>query len=316
MRLGKQRDEEDRGDQRGDAAQRDRAAELARMVMDEQAGHDEAERRPEHADHAEEAVRRAARLRREQLDTQRAERDPAGARGDDRRGRHHPDQRAAGQEEHHLRRRRDGERDRRDRSPAAHLGQATAEHEPEEAGKAGCHRAKQRDAAVREVMDVGEVLVRELRRRRAEDVEQEGDRGEEDESAPVTLVPNVSHPAAIDVGSGQRLVAAGLGQPPPDHRREQDRERAERERDAPRLATDVGERQDDHGDREAEAAGEREHRCRVGAAPSGRLFDDGDGGDRRGRDEERVGGPAHRSGRTDSARTRRRRRRSPIPRRR
>ena len=59
-----------------------------------------------------------------------------------------------------------GERDRGDRPPAADLGQPPADQHADEAGDAGRDRAEQRDAGVREVADVGEVLVRELRRRR------------------------------------------------------------------------------------------------------------------------------------------------------
>ena len=176
------------------------------------AGDDEAERRPEHADHAEQPVRRAARLGGEQLDAERAERDAARARRDDRRRRHEPEQRAR----------------RRGRTPSASRSRSSSaiaaigrrprtsasrppSTSPNRPGNAGGHRAEQRDAAVREVVHVGEVLVRELRRRRAEDVEQERDRGEEQEAAAVALVADVAHAAAVDVGARrERLVARGL----------------------------------------------------------------------------------------------------------
>ena len=62
-------------------------------------------------------------------------------------------------------------------------------------------------------------------------------------------------------------------------RREEDRERAGDERDAPAVGADVGERQRDDREREAEAAGEREHRRRVRARAFGCLLDHGDAGD-------------------------------------
>ena len=61
-------------------------------------------------------------------------------------------------------------------------------------------------------------------------------------------------------------------------------ERAGDVRDPPAVVADVGERQRDDGEREPEAAREREHRRGVGARAVGRFFDDRDAGD----DERRV----------------------------
>ena len=70
--------------------------------------------------------------------------------------------------------------------------------------------------------------------------------------------------------------------------REEDRERAGDVRDAPAVVADVGERQRDDGEREAEAAGERQHRRGVRARAFGCLFDHRDAGDDQGRVHARA----------------------------
>ena len=69
--------------------------------------------------------------------------------------RHDPERGAAAEEEDHLGAGRDErERDRGDRAPAARFGEPAAEDDADEPGNDGSHRRKQRDAGVREVVDV------------------------------------------------------------------------------------------------------------------------------------------------------------------
>ena len=148
--------------------------------------------------------------------------------------------------------------------------------------------AEERDAGAREVVDVREVAVRELRRRCAEDVGEEPDAGEEQEPLAVLAVEHLSK-AAPFLGAGREVgVSAGLVEPAGEHRQQHDREPADRERDAPRVAAEVREREQDHRKCEPRAAREREHRERERTRAFRCLFDDRDAAD----DDRRVGAGA------------------------
>ena len=176
-RLGEPGHEE-RGEQRRDPAERDGAADPAEVVgqlpRDEQAAG-----RTDDADSDEERVGGAAHLGREQLGGEGGEHDARAGTEDRRQRRRDPERRTTRQEEHHLGRGRGEQRDGREGTAAAALGQPARDDDAEDAGHDGRHREQTDDARAREVPHVLQVAVAQLRRRRVEDVGEQGD-GRED----------------------------------------------------------------------------------------------------------------------------------------
>ena len=113
--------------------------------------------------------------------------------------------------------------DDRDRSTTACLGDPPGEQDAEEPGKPGGDRAEAGDARRVEAAVVGQVPVRELGRRCAEDVGEEADRGEQPEPAAVPTVDDLADPAPVRGPGRELLVPAGLLEVPGEDR---DQERA------------------------------------------------------------------------------------------
>ena len=125
-------------------------------------------------------------------------------------------------------------------------------------------------------MLVGEVLVGVLGRRRGEHVRQERREAQQHEPATVRLIEHFPDSAVCDRPLRERGVPAGLEQVATQRRKEEQCQRAQPERDPPRLWPEVGDRQRDDRDREPASRGEREHRQREGTRTLRCFFDNGD----------------------------------------
>ncbi len=93
-----------------------------------------------------------------------------------------------------------------------------------------------------------------------------------------------SHAARRDVA-----VANRLAQMPRRGRQREERDAAEEERDSPAVGAEICEWQEEHGDAEARADGQSEHRDRERTRPLGRFLDRGNRRDDEGRVHERAG---------------------------
>ena len=128
-------------------------------------------------------------------------------------------------------------------------------------------------------------LFMKLRRRCVENAREEPDDPEQHET-PLVESPHVTHGAADDVGAFPTRVPGRFARGGANRGHEKQRTRAEDEREPPAPVGDVGERQRDDGKREAEPARQRKHHRGIGPGVVRRLFDHGDPGDGRGRDDE------------------------------
>ena len=200
---------------------------------------------------------------------------------------------------------RDRQRAPRRRVCAPHLGEPAADQHSDEPGQGGRHRSEQRNVGVGEPADVGEVLVRERDDGPLKRLVNNATTASRTKRLPVVL-EHVTRPPAHDVGpSGEPRCSgrsrggavrptapAGSSRPPS----------ANGMRHAPRGQ--VGEREGDDREREAEPRREREHRRRVRPGAFGCFFDDGEerdgagGADKpplqhlRGRERKRFGAMA------------------------
>ena len=177
----------------------------------------------------EQRVRRAAHLGGEQLGVHRPDRERGRGGGDDRDRHEDPEHRALAEEEDDGADacRRAGSTTATGRRPRVSVSRP-GEQDAEQAGEAGGDaRGSPAIPDDEKSRSSRQVPVRELGRRRAEDVGEEADRGEEPESAPVALVDHLPDAGrARSDRAATLLVAVRLGQVAGEHRDQQRGQRA------------------------------------------------------------------------------------------